>query len=328
MAAPLYIAKAQRADFREFINDLLLRMGLNESDLSLIFNKDHGEENYGEFAKCFITKNADSMYNYEVYELAGDACINNAIIMYLFHKINSAQESRRARDKARGIQFKPTGNVTDYFNKLKAMCISSKEFNDIAVRLGLDDYLELGSPAARNPHDHRANSDPDKILGDCLEAFIGCFEVLGDRYLKHHYSHHYVANFVNYIMNSRKLNYHPSNFNLFDPITLLKETNDAFRFRNNPPYQYVLDNDGRNTSLYFKVGGVSRGRIMAAGSNFGPAKGNVEMSMNALRYLDDVSKGRIHIDPTSPDYGFTVVPADIKLNKVPTPEDLGIEDLM
>ncbi len=319
----LYVTKAQRADFREFINDLLFRMGLKESDLELIFNKDHGDENYGEFAKCFITKNADAMYNYEVYELAGDACINNAIIMYLFHKINSAQESRRARDKTRGIQFKPNGNVTDYFNKLKAMCISSKEFHDIAVRLGFDDYLELGVP---NPHDHRANSDPDKILADSLEAFIGCFEVLGDRYLTHHYSHNYVANFVNYIMNSRKVNYHPNN--LFDPITLLKETNDAFRFRNNPAYQYLLENDGRHTVLNFKVGGVLKGRIIAAGSNFGPAKGNVEMSINALRYLVDVSKGRIHIDPTSPDYGFTINPSDIKLNKVPTPEDLGIEDLM
>jgi dsRNA-specific ribonuclease len=326
MATALYVTKAQRADFREFINDLLFRMGLKESDLALIFNKDHGDENYGEFAKCFITKNADAMYNYEVYELAGDACINNAIIMYLFHKINSAQESRRARDKTRGIQFKPNGNVTDYFNKLKAMCISSKEFHDIAVRLGFDDYLELGLPENRNPHDHRANADPDKILADSLEAFIGCFEVLGDRYLTHHYSHHYVANFVNYIMNSRKVNYHPNN--LFDPITLLKETNDAFRFRNNPAYQYLLENDGRHTVLNFKVGGVLKGRIIAAGSNFGPAKGNVEMSINALRYLVDVSKGRIHIDPTSPDYGFTINPSDIKLNKVPTPEDLGIEDLM
>lgn len=326
MAAPLYATKAQRADFREFINDLLLRMGLKEADLALIFNKEHGNDNYGEFAKCFITKNADAIYNYEVYELAGDACINNAIIMYLFHKINSAQESRRARDASRGIVFKPNANVTDYFNKLKAMCISSKEFHDIAVRLGFDDYIELGSPAARNPHDHRANADPDKILADSLEAFIGCFEVLGDRYLKHHYSHHYVANFINYIMNSRKVNYHPNN--LWDAITLLKETNDAFRFRLNPPYQYVLENDGKYTSLIFKVGGVTQGRIAAAGSNFGPAKGNVEMSMNALRYLDDVSKGRIHIDQKSPDYGYTILAADIKLNKVPTPEDLGIEDLM
>jgi dsRNA-specific ribonuclease len=327
MAAPLYASKAQRADFREFINDLLLRMGLKEADLTLIFNKDHGNENYGEFAKCFITKNADPVYNYEVYELAGDGCINNAIIMYLFHKINSAQEGRRARDAARGMVFKPNANVTDYFNKLKAMYISSKEFHDIAVRLGFDDYVEFGSAATRNPHDHRANADPDKILADSLEAFIGCFEVLGDRYLKHHYSHHYVSNFVNYIMNSRKVNYHPD-YIYMDAITLLKETNDAFRFYSNPPYQYVLENNGKYTNLFFKVPGKNKGLIAAAGQNVGAAKGNVEMSMNALRYLDDRSKGRIHVDPTSPDYGYTINPAHIKLNKIPTVEDLGIEDLM
>ena len=331
MATPLYVTKAQRADFREFINDLLYRMGLKDSDLALIFNKDHGDDNYGEFAKCFVTKHADAVHNYEVYELAGDACINNAIIMYLFHKINSAQENRRARDKARGIQFKPNGNVTDYFNKLKAMCISAKEFNDISIRLGFEDYLELG-----NKDSVPYNYDPLKIKGDSLEAFIGCFEVLGNRYLAHHYSHHYVSNFVNYIMNSKKVKYHPSNFNLFDPVTLLKETNDAFRNRNNHntslQYQYLLENQGGHTVLNFKVGGHTIGPILAAGYNFGPYKGNVEMSINALRYLDDVSKGRIHVDPTSPDYGFIdkikMNPSDIKLNKVPTHEDLGIEDLM
>lgn len=313
----LYVLKAQRADFREFINDLLFRMGLKETDLKLIFNEEHGDDNYYEFAKCFITKNADAMYNYEVYELAGDACINKAIIMYLFHKINSAQENRRQRDKARGIEFKPTSNVTDYFNKLKAMCISSKEFHNIAVRLGFDDFIELGPPEKRNPQ-----HDPHKILADSLEAFIGCFEVLGDRYLRHHYSHHYVSNFINYIMNSRNVNYHPKN--LWDDITLLKETNDAFRFAKEP--EYVLGSDGYgNTILNFKRGNVLT-RILAAGSNFGSPKGNLEMSTKALNYLIDVSKGNIAKSQSSPDYAAVVKPERIK--KVPTPEQLGIEDLI
>ena len=342
-----YIEIAKKPDFQEFVTDLMLRMGLKHTDIEIIFpivnvtdsveQKEIKEAqcrmNFGEFGKCMVSKLVDVNFNYEVYELAGDACINTSLVMYLFQKINAATESRRERDRKKGILFIPKANVTDYFNKLKAEVVHNKEFHDIAGRLGFGDYLEMGVQNSSTK-----NFDPIKILADSLEAFIGCFEVMCSRYLAHHYSHSYVSNFVDYIMNSRKVNYHP--VFLYDDITLLKETNDIFRYKSLP--QYVLEYDGEKTVLRykipkkiakqmgaFKVEYVNVGNINAVGSNYGPLKGNVEMSTRALDYLkkraNDYTEGD-KIQPNGIDRDNVFLLSDIK--RAPAPEDFGIEDLV
>jgi hypothetical protein len=322
-----YIRIASNTDFQEFITDLMLRMGLQKKDMDLIFPKENPVQcrlNYGEFAKCMVAKSVDPIYNYEVYELVGDACINTEIVVYLFKKINGATVSRTLRDKEKGIVFRPRQNVTDYFNKLKAKVIQSKDFHEIASRLGFEDFLQMGPPTDRH-------YNPINMLADSLEAFVGCFESVCSRYLVHHYSHSYVSHFIDYIMDSKKINYHPRF--LYDDITLLKETNDAFRNQGLP--MYLLESDGQNTFLQFKTfrrsGSkteyVNSGRIEKVGTNFGNIKGNKEMSKRALEYLKEISEmPKEYRDASSPDYGNDIQARDIK--KAPLPEDFGIEDLI
>lgn len=318
--------------FRTFINDLIMRMGLSEADLKVLFSPVNENNNYKEFAKCFVTKQADQFYNYEVYELLGDACLNNSIITYLFHQINAAQEQKRLHDPT----FRPSVQLTDYFNKLKAACISAKELDDIAKRLGFEDFLVKGNLSG-DPRN--LFTDPDKMYSDSLEAFVGCFEVLADRYLEHHYSHHYVSNFVNYIFNNRKIPYHPDM--LYDYITLLKETNDYLRREHNS--QYLLKNDSNVTYLHFIVGDPKiyepHGRDVHGNlvktlirSEFvppasGPIKtNNVEMSRRALVYLRGIATDTIKRDDQSPDKMLPIALAHVKT--YPSPESLGIDYLL
>lgn len=218
MSRPLrYDELGQVGDFREFIRDLLLRMGLTDEQLDILFSARNRDMNFNEFAKCFITRSADPMYNYEMYELTGDTCLNKAIVMYFFKVLQSVQERKRLREEEKGRIYHPDVRLVDYFNKLKAAYISTKVFSDIARRLGFSDFIQLG------PRDVR--DEMDSILEDSFEAFFGCFEILVDRYIQPHYSHHYVSSYVTYLFGSRHINYHPDI--IYEPITLLKETNDA-----------------------------------------------------------------------------------------------------
>lgn len=203
--------------FREFIKDLLLRIGLTEDHLLILFSDTNRDKNFNEFAKCFITRSADAMYNYEMYELTGDTCLNKAVVMYFFKVLQSVQERKRLKEESEGRTFRPDVRLVDYFNKLKALYISTKIYSDIAKRIGFGEFIQMG------PRDVR--DEMDAILEDSFEAFFGCFEIIVDRYIQPHYSHHYVSNFINYIFGSRHINYNPDL--LYDYITLLKETNDA-----------------------------------------------------------------------------------------------------
>jgi hypothetical protein len=338
MSEPRYKVISVNPEFREFILDLIERMGLSEEHIEILFPKnpafaERRETNFGEFAKCFVSKYVDPRYNYEVYELAGDGCINNSVIMFLLKQLLAAQHKAKEKDPG----FVPSVHLTDYYNKLKAVYISAKEFHDIATRLGFEQFLEIGQVPQNKELEH------DKILTDCFEAFIGCFELLGDRYLDSHYSHLYVTNFVNYIFTMRKINYDPSN--CYDYITLFKETNDVLRKRYNCEYKIIPY--GASSRLYFisdsfsskskrDVGDVVKKFVVTTNNN-------AKMSEDALEYLRDMLLGNKTIEDTDPDAilykdvfqqqqridKYTRLPFSIKEIKTPpTAKELGIESLL
>jgi hypothetical protein len=240
--------------------------------------------------------------------------------MYLFNQINSSQQKKRERDPT----FEPVRTV-DYYNKLKANCVSGNEFYKISQRLGFSEYLRIGRDVTKANHE-------DKCYSDNFEAFIGCFEILADRYLGGHYSHNYVSNFVNYIYNSKKINYHPNE--VYEDISLLKETNDSLRTKYNIEYQIKPSDSG--TALYFFDLNVNPQRqlhpkniISSVYVNMNVPKENKlenqRLSRQALDYLKLKASGFVSPN-ASPDKDRKLLPSDIKLP--PTIEELGIEELI
>lgn len=329
--------------FRQFINDIILRMGVSQVQLDEIFSTANGNANYnyGEFAKCFVTKSADAQYNYEVYELTGDTCLNHGVVLYFSRVLNAVHERKRLSQlkkiadtrealttwEKRGDtakiastknelsqlrEFQPDSRMVDYYNKLKALYVSTKEYADIANRIGFSDFIVKG---ARDLHEEN-----DEILEDCLEAFFGCFETLFDRYVEMGYSHHFVTNFMTYVMSSRYINYHPDN--LYDLITLLKETNDNTKHdvvqRNGvttPGFKHEISFDTRSggyIAYYIDEKTNRRTRINEIPPVFMKSKiGEIEMSRRILEYLKR-NQSRYPM---------------MKIKMPPTPEELGIEEL-
>jgi len=324
-----YEVIASQELFQEFIMDLIERMGVSKEDLTKLFSPVNKEKNMKEFAKCFVTKYADPIYNYEVYELAGDSSINNAIVMYFLNQIKSAQEEYKKTHP----DFIPGKNTIDYYNKLKSLYISVKELNDFATRLGFDEFLIIGDIAPvkqKNP-----DFDPDKLVTDSFEAFIGCFEFMVDRYLKHLYSHYYVSNFVHYLYTSRKIDYRPEV--LYDYITLLKETNDTLRKTKRPPFQYIVKQNPEKTGtfLYFVEGDMNGTVFRASRSRIVPKVQSMQgilkvtenpMSRAALRYITEICRNPAARDPLSPDATAVIQESDIRVP--PDASTFGITSLI
>jgi len=312
MSVPIYQTLGKNPDFRDFITDIIIRMGLSSEDINKLFHPDSITTTMNEFAKCFVTRAADERYNYEMYELTGDSCLNKAVVMYFYTVLQSTLERKKDKEEKQGRIFHPDVRMVDYFNKLKALYISTKEYYDIADRLGFREFLQLG------PRDVR--DEIDKLLEDSLEAFIGCFEVMVDRCIQPYYAHQFVANFVKSIFTSRHINYHPDL--LYDSITLLKETNDQTRqeivssdgsISGGYKYDYIHDKQSNLLHAYsitLRTG--AKTRIVEIESIYGNSKQNqVSMARRILNYLK-----------RNPE---RFPPKTIKCP--PTPEELGIEEI-
>ena len=291
----LYQQIGSNESFHEFIMDLLQRMGLSNEDLSILFSPTNKIKNMMEFGKCFVSRKADPVNNYEVYELAGDTCLNNAVVMYLLKTLTACIE----RKEQNGFQRDP--RLIDYFNRLKAAYISTKEFNDIAMRLGFNDFLQIGNSRQRD----------DKALTDSFEAFIGCFELMVDRYIKTHSSHYYVSLFITYIFNSRHINYRPEI--LYDPITLLKETSDITYTKLNYKYDIIYQKEEQHYYLYkISSEGDIRCPYIKVASYSHSVQNKVIMAKKALEFLKDSKY---------PEW------KEHYLRAIPTPQELGIDEL-
>jgi hypothetical protein len=223
------------------------------------------------------------------------------------------QKVRESREKLASIkEFEPDTRTVDYFNKLKAKYVSTKEYAYMATRLGFLDFIVMG------PRD--VHEEQEAILEDCLEAFFGCFEMIIDRYVEMNYSHHYVASFMAYMSQARHINYHPDI--LYDYITLLKETNDMTKndalLPNGtiqPGFKHELFFDNNASAwyvFYIDVKTNHRNRIYEVPTINNKSKASqAEMSKRVLEYL---KKNQAKF-PT------------MKIKMAPTPEELGIEEL-
>jgi hypothetical protein len=205
----------QTPEFIEFITLLLEQMGLSKDDINILRENNAMDE----FAKCFVTANKDPENNFELYELAGDVCINTAIVSYL-HRILQTEIDVQLK---KNPSFNPDYRLKDYFNKLKSKYISNQHFKTIALQLGFEKFIMYGADDLRI-----LLTNPDeKFIASVLEAFFGCFEFVMSQFIKTKYSHAYVSSFISYIMHSLPINYNPDQ--IYDSVTLLKETSDQLR---------------------------------------------------------------------------------------------------
>lgn len=253
---------SENHDFQEFIMEMLTRLGLREDEREFLQNP----YCYQEFAKCFVTPGADSHFNFGLYNLAGDTYVVGAIVTYFLSKIQHAQDikEKRLKSKIPKEQFKPSSKLVDYFSKLKAKYVSSKVFNEISKLYGFEDFIVMG------PRDQEDDLN-DRIASDCLLAFMGCFELLVDRFILMNRSHIYVKKFVNTMFDQLGVNYHPNN--VYDYVTLLKETNDFTQplLSNGYRFEVGQDNNDPNTTILKKIeyrngAKIDRGQIYELGT--------------------------------------------------------------
>jgi hypothetical protein len=315
----LYEQLSVKPNFRAFIHDLLVQMGIEKKQFDVLYNPELNDTVIKEFAKCFITKAADMEYNYEVYELAGDVCVNSSVVMYLHKIIQSAQDKQLKKNPA----FLPDPRMKDYFNKLKSKYISNSQYKYMAVSLGFDTFIQYH-------RDDNKDSADAKFIPSAFEAFFGCFEFIIQKQKKKEkdtfdYSHTYVSNFINKLMHLRYINYNP--YDLYDAVTLLKETGDKTRPPNRAGFLYEANTATKEIEgqmitvmvlyrLDYKVDGKKikpRKTIIHECGEINDVSqvGKTQMAERGLRYLYD-----------NPQYFDREL-----IKRAPTPDELGISEL-
>ena len=164
-------------NFIEFILDLFTQMNLTEEDINILTHPKLENEVLREFAKCFITARKDELYNYEVYELAGDVCLNSSVVIYLHRIIQATQE----RQLKKNPYFLPDPRMKDYFNKLKSKYISNQQYAYFATQLGFDTIIEnyLHEDDIKDIQSQKTV----KFIPSAFEAFFGCFEFIMTKYI-------------------------------------------------------------------------------------------------------------------------------------------------
>ena len=222
-----YQLVASKPEFRVFVLEMLQRLGVSEYQLC------DKRAVMLEFAKCFVTPNADPHFNYGLYHIAGGTYLNGSITMFFLEQIQKAISRKKRENEQVGIPFKPSTMIVDYFTRLKAKYISNNEFTTISQLYGFEEFIQYEKD--RDGKEIRYLVNGENIESSVFQAFMGCFECIVDRYVENYHSHMYTSNFVTTIFKQLEINYQPSH--VYDIITLLKETNDYVKLTKNVQYQ-------------------------------------------------------------------------------------------
>lgn len=93
-------------------------------------------------------------YNYEFYEIVGDACFNKNILYYI---------------QDRFPQFRNPDGVK-FITKIKLRAVSKETYHVIAEPLGIYPWIRASKV--------QKETNKNKLLEDVLESFVGCFELM------------------------------------------------------------------------------------------------------------------------------------------------------
>jgi dsRNA-specific ribonuclease len=257
-------------------------------------------EVYKEFAKCFIPDLVDEKDNYELYEMLGDSALNKATFSYI------------SRILYPRLSTKKSSYTVGYMDVVKAHYISKKFYSSLSIELGFDDFVKQVC------YNNRAVNNflklPDKTMNDLyedvMEAFIGCMELQIDRYVGIHRGYVFVANFVYDLLSNIKLQFHPDFF--WSASRIVKEAND--KMARTPLHTFkATDKAVVSRVVPAKEGGYYEvPRELRSVESTGDTKKEAE---------EAVSKIILQYYRNDPNYKPYV-------DFVPSPEQLGIEDLV
>jgi len=204
---------------KEFLRNVLKSTNLEERYIPILLNR------IDDYQKAFTSKAYDSVNNYELYEILGDATANWALLWYFYRTFPQLH----------------CANGVKTYARLKINYSDTESFSRIADSLGFWPYIKAND-------DEKLASKP-KLLEDVFESFIGATSV----FLDDHFGYPGVgAQIVYNIIASLydKIDISLKDEDLYDAKTRLKEIFDKASVKEqwgSIKYQHI---DGR-TDLYF-----------------------------------------------------------------------------
>jgi dsRNA-specific ribonuclease len=306
----LYMSLSVQQDFKDCVDDILARTGVPDE---IITQMSSDNSNYQELAKCFVPEILDPIHNYELYEMIGDQTLNKAAFNYIF---------RIVHPRISGVDKKIT---VGYMDSMKQYYISTKFYSSMAQDIGFSEFFHqvcYQRPDLMPSIVGRNSKTLDQLYEDLIEAFVGCLELLVDRYVGMHRGYAYVANFVYDLLSDIHINFDAAQY--WSNHKLLKEANDRIDKYNKDRPDARLRNH-LVTIENKKMIGVS-GFVFKQGKNIQIQDSRqipgIIRTIENDKVTDEIVCGLI-IDYMKrlPEYASFIKGA-------PTPEQLGIEDLV
>lgn len=187
-------------EFKNFIYNLLKLGNLEENYINELLSNDSLQL----YSQAFTSKTADSIHNYEYYELLGDVTINKIIVWYIHRKFTFLEKSE--------------GGVP-VMARIKIKLQQKENLFRIGERLEFFKYISAT--------DEERNSRMRALIEDSVEAFFGVTEYILDNKIRMGVGYHICYNILEYLLNETKISLKFED--LFDAKTRLKESFDYHR---------------------------------------------------------------------------------------------------
>jgi dsRNA-specific ribonuclease len=184
-----------QSKFVDFIRGLLKSAGLTEEYIGILTS----QESMIEFQRAFTTKKFNPQFNYEFYEILGDATSNKIVVWYFMRRFPEIFNKPQ-----RGGAMGPVAVMA----RLKMEGISKKTYSEFAEQLGFYEHI-ICTPEDR--------LERKSILEDTFEAFVGCLESLVDTKVGICTGYSVIYEFMRHLMDKRHIDLE----NLYDNKSLL-----------------------------------------------------------------------------------------------------------
>lgn len=201
----------ENKSFKQFIIKLLNISGLGDKDIAHFTRK----EFMIEFTKAFTSKDYDEIYNYEFYEILGDATSNKIVVWYFKRRFPEVFDMNNSLYNKKGHM-----GAVAIMARLKINGVSKQTYSEYARNLGFFEFIRATPTELKSSR---------KILEDVFEAFLGCLESIIDDTVSIHSGYGIAYNFMESLMDKQNISLKEED--LYDSITRLNEINFELKKR-------------------------------------------------------------------------------------------------